>query len=98
MCQRCRWAAAGWRGLCWELRRRGGAGYLRLRAGGRWGLQEKRCWFVVLGLLLLHVGVLRPVGAEAQPNHALRATYVRAAAWGGLGGDTLGTALCLHSP
>ena len=41
---------------------------------------------------LLHVGVLRPVGAEARSDHVLRAT------WGSLGGDALGTLPCLHSP
>lgn len=55
------------------LMRLGGAGWLQLRAGGHWDLQEKCCWFVVLGWWLWCMGVLKLVGAE---DHALRATYV----------------------
>lgn len=80
-----RWvsAAAGRLGLRWGgLMSLGGAGWLQLRAGGHWGVQEKRCWFVVLGWWLWCTGVLRLVGAE---DHELRATYVRTATWGSLG-------------
>lgn len=83
---------AGWGGAG-EPAGHGGAGWALLRPGGHWGLQDKGHWFIVLGLLwLLRMGVLRPVGAGAQWDHTLRAT------WGSLREDTLGTLPRLHSP
>lgn len=75
------------------------AGSWLLWAGGHWGLEERRWWFAVLALSsVLHMSVLRPVGAEAWSDHMLRATWVPTVTRGSLGGGYPGYPSLLAQP